>query len=579
MIEKTRVNNKSRTIYFIGIIWLISSLIMLRQLLTAGYFSCLTEDTWTFTSWASQFIEALKEGIIYPRWTPLNFWGYGSPTFILYPPLAYYLTAFFNVFTGSVLAAMNIVKYIALLLSGIGMFFLVKEFYSERTALWSAIFYMAFPLNILGLYYSGTFASVVSLMWFSPIMLFIYKYINNRQYKYILYAGVCYGGLILTHLINAYMFSFVIVGFVLYLSILKKRPQDISVILSVALIGCLVSAVYLFPLFFEKQFLNIYAFVAEEDGFAFSDFFIYPKMTEQMPPGNFWPVYFKEFETAVFLLSIFICIFTLRIIEIRRITTMRTTHDVNIFFLGTSLGSFFLLFGISSFLWNTIPFMKFIQFPSRWLNINVFAVAFLSAAGFWIMENISKKRLEKYFIVVGVLLIFLVCFLYDYKYIMISPVYTPDELIPPKAVNWTKEHLPTGVDIRKIRETENSEKLMYITGGGTSEVIKWKTASMIIKTNVREQSLMKIRTFYFPGWEAFIDGKKTRINREDDTGAIVVDVPNGEHLLELKFKDTPIRFYSKIVTLFSILVITSLIVMNWKRPCYNLFGKIVKGYR
>jgi uncharacterized membrane protein len=194
----------------------------MRQLSTEGYFSCLVEDTYTYTSWASQFINALKEGVVYPRWTSLNFWGYGSPTFILYPPFAFYLTAFFNVFTGSVVTAMNITKYTALLTSGIGVFFLVREFYSEKVASLSAIFYMGFPFNVFGFYYYGTFASVVSLMWFSPIMLFAYKYIKYKQYEYILYAGVCYGGLILTHLINAYMFTFVFGSFIAYMALVRN---------------------------------------------------------------------------------------------------------------------------------------------------------------------------------------------------------------------------------------------------------------------------------------------------------------------------------------------------------------------
>ena len=549
---------RRKTVLFVGCLWFVSSLIMLRQLLTAGYFSCLIEDTWTYTSWATQFIDALKEGIIYPRWTPLNFWGYGSPTFILYPPFAFYLTALFNVFTGSVITAMNITKYTALLLSGIGMFFLVKEFYSERTALLSAIFYMGFPFNVFGLYYYGTFASVVSLIWFSPIMLFIYKYINNRQHKHILYAGVCYGGLILTHLINAYMFSLVMVGFVLYLSLLKKQPQDILVILLVVIIGCLVSAAYLFPLLFEKQFFNINAFVAAGGGFDFSKYFIYPNRTGQMPFGNFWPVYYKEFETTVFLLSFFICIFTLRIPRIRHLMTMRAAYIVNIFFLGTALSSLSLFFGISSFLWNTIPFFKFIQFPFRWLNISVFAVAFLSAAGFRMVENIYKKRAEAYAIIAVVFLIFLICFLYDYRYIMTSPVFTPDELMPPKAVNWTKEHVPAWVDINNI--DRDGPKIDMIEGG-KSEILVWNSMTRVIKTDAKKDSLLKIRTFYFPGWKAYIDDIQTEIGKENDSGAMLLAVPGGVHLLEVKFSDTPVRHYSKLVTIFSLLFIVILCVI------------------
>ena len=561
MLEKSQISNKSRTIYFIGIICLISLLIMFRQLVTNGYFSCLTEDTLTYTSWASQFIEALKEGVIYPGWTPLNFWGYGSPTFILYPPLAYYLTALLNVFTGSVITAMNIAKYTSLLLSGIGMFFLVREFYSEKTALLSAIFYMGFPFNVFGLYYYGTFASVVSLMWFSPIMLCIYKYIKDERYEYILYAGVCYGGLVLTHLINAYMFTFVFGGFILYLAFVKKQPRAVMAFPAVILIGSLVSAAYLLPLLFEKQFFNLTAFVAEGGGFDFSKFFIYPNMTGQMPSANFWPVYYKEFETTVFLLSFFLCIFTLRITQIRRVITMRTTYIVDLFFLGTALGSLLLLLGISSFLWNAIPFFKFIQFPFRWLNITVFAVAFLSAAGFRMVENVYKKRAEGYAVIAVICLIFLICFLYDYKYIMTSPVFTPDELTPPKSVNWTKEHLPAGVDIGKIRETENEGKLIFIRGEGKAEVVAWKSSSRLIQTTVKEQSLIRIRTLYFPGWKAYIDGTETEIKKENGSGAMLVNIPPGAHLLELKFVDTPIRYYSKFVAILSFLLVTISIVM------------------
>jgi hypothetical protein len=239
-------------------------------------------------------------------------------------------------------------------------------------------------------------------------------------------------------------------GFVVYLSVIYKRPQDIVVFLFIILIGCMVSAAYLFPLIYEKQFFNLKAFIAEGGGFDFSRYFILPNMTGKMPSGNFWPVYYREFESAIFLFSVFICIFMLRITRLRNIKTMRNTNRINLFFLIVAFGSFFLLFGVSSFLWNAIPFFKFIQFPFRWLNISFFSLAFLSAPCFSMLENHYKKGSERRAASVIVLFIFLICILYDYKYIVTSPVFTPDELIPPKAVNWTKEHLPVGVDINNI---------------------------------------------------------------------------------------------------------------------------------
>jgi len=180
-----------------------------------SFFSCFISDTFTYTSWAWQFTEALKEGIVYPRWIPPNFWGYGSPTFILYPPLAFYLVTFFDIFTDSVIVAMNITKFIALFLSAAGMFFFIKEFYSEKIALLTATFFIFFPFNVFGIYLGASFVSQIYLVWFSPILLFIYKYFTYRKYQYLLYAGAFYGGLILTHLITAYMFTFVMVAFII----------------------------------------------------------------------------------------------------------------------------------------------------------------------------------------------------------------------------------------------------------------------------------------------------------------------------------------------------------------------------
>jgi hypothetical protein len=324
-----------------------------------------------------------------------------------------------------------------------------------------------------------------------------------------------------------------------------------------------VSAAYLLPLLFEKQFFNLNAFVAEGGGFDFSKFFMYPNMTGQMPPGNFWPVYYREFESTVFLLAVCICIFLIRVLRIRIISPASASNIVNLFFLVAALWSLFLLFGASSFLWNFIPFFKYIQFPFRWLNVTVFLVGFLfSAAGYWILENKKDKHSGRFTGISTVVLLFLVCALYDYKYIVTSPVFTPDELMPPRAVNWTKEHLPAGVDMNKIKTEEiPGKRISLLSGEGNAEVITWNSSYRSAKTVFKEDSRVRIRTFYFPGWQAYLDGIRTKIIKEDGTGAMLIDIPQGKHLLDLKFVDTPIRYYSKFVSIFSLLLVTIIIGM------------------
>lgn len=174
------------------------------------------------------------------------------------------------------------------------------------------------------------------------------------------------------------------------------------------------------------------------------------------------------------------------------------------------------------------------------------------------VENVYKKRTEGYAIIAVVFLMFLICFLYDYRYIVTSPVFTPDELIPPKAVNWTKEHIPAGVNINNI---DKLGPKIIIIGGGESEILAWNSITRAIKTDANKNSLLRIRTFYFPGWMAYIDGIQTEIRKENDSGAMLVSIPGGIHILELKFRDTPIRHYSKLVTIFSLLFTVILCVI------------------
>ena len=67
-----------------------------------------------------------------------------------------------------------------------------------------------------------------------------------------------------------------------------------------------------------------------------------------------------------------------------------------------------------------------------------------------------------------------------------------------------------------------------------------------------------IRTFYFPGWKAYIDSKKTTIKKESDTGAMLIDIPAGKHALVLKFEDIPLRYVSKFVSLAALFFVVIL---------------------
>ncbi|HEX9063033.1 MAG TPA: 6-pyruvoyl-tetrahydropterin synthase-related protein, partial [Clostridia bacterium] len=296
--------NKYFSALSVVFLFFLSLLMMFRQLTTPAYFSIVNNDAYSYSSWAFQLSNALREGIIYPRWMPLDFAGYGSPTFVYYPPLSFYIVAFFNIFTDSTTIAMNITRFLSLFLSGTGLFFLGKEIYSERSAAVAAVFYLLLPYNVMHFYLLGSFASSVSFMWFSPILLGSYKYVQTDQFKYLAYAGICYSGLILTHVINAYMFTFVVLAFIVFLFLTNRKWNYLFTGMLMLLAGVSLSAAYVLPLAYEKNLINVSGFL-QGGSFYFAKCFIQPHMMDKAFVNLFWPFNYDTF--AMFALVIFYC--------------------------------------------------------------------------------------------------------------------------------------------------------------------------------------------------------------------------------------------------------------------------------
>jgi uncharacterized membrane protein YfhO len=113
------------------------------------------------------------------------------------------------------------------------------------------------------------------------------------------------------------------------------------------------------------------------------------------------------------------------------------------------------------------------------------------------------------------------------------------------------EHLPIWGKVDNVSLNDSNKKIEILSGQGKAEIVEWKSAKRIIKTIADESIVARIRTFYFPGWRASLDGTALQIQMEKESGAMLIDIPEGDHKLELKFVDTPVRYYGKLISLLS----------------------------
>ena len=113
-------------------------------------------------TWASQFSEQFRTGVLYPRWMPDSFEGLGSPAFYFYPPLPFWIDAIVSVVTLNLLPVnyrLAITTTLILWASGLAMHaWLAYLTPNRRTALFGALAYMAAPYHMLDHYMRGAFA-------------------------------------------------------------------------------------------------------------------------------------------------------------------------------------------------------------------------------------------------------------------------------------------------------------------------------------------------------------------------------------------------------------------------------------
>ena len=76
---------------------------------------------------------------------------------------------------------------------------------------------------------------------------------------------------------------------------------------------------------------------------------------------------------------------------------------------------------------------------------------------------------------------------------------------------------------------------------------------------------LRFYTAYYPGWQARIDGAPVPVAIWGDLGGMAVNVPAGEHRLELRFEDTWPRTVGQVVSGVSLLAVGVLLIVRSRR--------------
>ncbi len=206
-------------------------------------------------TWAAQFADQFRAGMLYPRWLPASFEGLGSPTFYFYPPIGFWVDALLSVATFDALSVSYRLSFSSLILlwaSGVAMHAWLKgEAVSPRVALYGALAYVAAPYHLLDHYYRGAYAEFAAYVVLPLVVLSVRQIADRRRFG-VVFLAISYAALPMAHLPTSLLISLTALPmYVLYrgwrLGAVKPAAAFFMRCILGGVLGLGLASVYLLP--------------------------------------------------------------------------------------------------------------------------------------------------------------------------------------------------------------------------------------------------------------------------------------------------------------------------------------------
>ncbi len=510
----------------------VLSIFAVKPLFRPYYFS--SHDGFYHIARLAEIDRSILDGRYYARWLPDFFDGRGAPILNFYPPLSYYLAEIFRLGGFAYSDSIKLVYIFSFLFSGIAMYAFTKEVLGENSAIVAAIAYVYAPYRFVDVYVRGAYSEAVLFPFVPAVFYFFFKLISAERMRYLTYSVFFLSGLILTHA-TALVFIPLLLVFLLIAARRERLTRGIKGVSIAFLISLGLSAFYWLPAITESKFIEIGNILLSGYREHFVNYrqLVIPSWGYGLSKGPESEMSFQVGPIHILGLLISPAIYLRSALKDKRSSVL--------YFSAATLIAIFFMLEASAPLWRTIPFLKFISFPWRFLVITTFATSFILGA---------LATLDRRFMIFIPLVI-----MAPLNYAAVSEyIDIPDEALSPQRIaeygiagSATGEYLPKGATKDRIPNAQ----IEIIRGAAQILFLHQKTGSVELEIDAKEYSEIRFAIFYFPGWNAYLDEKRIEVEY-DENKLILVKIPQGTHRLALRFEDTPMRKMAKYISLLSI---------------------------
>jgi hypothetical protein len=495
-----------------------------------------------------------REGVLYPRWAAFANWGFGEPRFIFYPPASWMLGAALSfVFPWNMVPGVFI--WLALVVAGVSMYALAKEWLPTADAMAAAVLFALNPYHLLVVYWRSDFAELLVSALVPLAVLYAMRTVSTPRRAVVPLALVTAA----VWLGNAPAAVVVSYGIALVLVVESARKRNLGPLIyggSALAIGLALAAFYLIPAVFEQPWVNIAE--ALSVGLRFSENFLFTH-TADLEHTRF------NFIVSCVAIETIAATFLGGVILGRWRRKHRELWWVLLALAGVST---LLMFPLTSPIWAHVPKLRYVQFPWRWLLLLNVPFAFFVAAGTASFRGIAKHAAWAVALAVLAITGFLLtrsnwwdvgagADFYEAHFSTGKGYFGADEYGPRESDHYDLDENAPLVSLRSAESRRAETK-------ATIKIEDWAAVHKRFVVHSQEPVFAALRLENYPAWGVEVNGKRVAPSSEH-SGQTLVPLSAGTSRVQIAFATTPDRWWGDITSAITAVGVAGAMLIRRRR--------------
>ncbi len=555
---------------------------------------------------------ALRAGHPGARWLADEGFGYGFPILNFYGPLNYWFGLLFNLVAPGFVTALELTMAAGLLLSVAAMYWFVRDLIGPWSGGVAAVAYGWAPYHLADAWIRGALGELLAFVWFPLLllaMLRIARGVGRAKFAPALGGGLALAGLVLTHNVSLLLIGPVLLVWGVFLVIVEgnARWRTLAGFAAMGALGLALSAVYWLPALAETRLVLAGNADIGMDGWLWGLVPLRRLLAETwvqnyaIAPGAVSPYPLGLAQLAVAVAGIAVGIWRWRAMT-------RTARLALPLFVGIAIGALLLQWQPARPLWENVPGMLLLLFPFRWQTVTTLALAVVAGyAG--LLAGIparaaSEGKASPIRTWQGALVMTVAALLLMSSALPGIPwrpasYPTSDELVSDQNVGrrtmalydygrglWIREHGDFWLfEYMPVEALPMRAEWFVSAGAGEPidpplavEVIPGTQKPLLrqFTVNAAQPWTLQLHQFWFPGWQAVVDGETVAAQPVGDLALAGVPLPAGRHAVEFRFGATPVRQLGATLSVAGLIALLAGVV--WLRKWWWLaVGGLVAG--